>query len=76
MVGYAGTMQRILSSEREFWGDGSGPFTVTLFEFATGKSSASFGAAGRAAGFAQYASPDIPESMLVTNIAHEQLTPG
>ena len=70
---YADTMGRILSTEREFWGDVAGPFTVTLFQLSPGKSFASSGGTGRGDGFAQYASPDVPESVLVTNIGHEHI---
>jgi predicted metalloprotease with PDZ domain len=70
---YADTMGRILSTERDFWGDVSGPFTVTLFQLAPGKNFSSFGGTGRGDGFAQYASPDIAESVLVTNVAHENI---
>ena len=71
--GYADTMGRILSTERDFWGDVSGPFTVTLFQLAPGKNVSSFGGTGRGDGFAQYASPDIVESDLVKNIGHENI---
>jgi predicted metalloprotease with PDZ domain len=70
---YADMMGRIVSAERGFWGDISGPYTVTLFELAPGKSFSSSGGTGRAHGFTQYASADIGENDLIANISHEHL---
>lgn len=71
MDGYADTMGRILSAERGFWGDVTGPFTVTLFQLIETKKHDSSGGTGRGDGFALYASPAVPENILDETIAHE-----
>lgn len=70
---YAQALARILSAQRSFWGDVSGPFTVSLIQFPLAEGRSAGGGTGRSDGFALFGTPDLPEENLLFLIAHEHI---
>lgn len=61
----------VISAQRNFWGDGNGPFTVTLYELGWLKNMASAGGTGRSDGFALEATNSFAVDFFTRLIAHE-----
>ena len=61
----------ILTAQRRFWGDGAGPFTVTLYGLGPLTNLSSAGGTGRTDAFALEATPDLPLDFFTRLIAHE-----
>jgi predicted metalloprotease with PDZ domain len=68
---YADKIASILSAQRRFWGDMSGPYTVTQIPLTQVPSHSSAGGTGRGTGFALYASTDIDSATMLRILAHE-----
>ncbi len=70
---FADILARVLSVQRDFWGDVDGPFTVTLYALQDIASGSSAGGTGRSDGFALEATPDIELARLTRILAHEHV---
>jgi predicted metalloprotease with PDZ domain len=67
----ADLVARIVSAQRAFWGDMTGPFTVTMVALA-GPDQASDGV-GRYRGFIHYVSESTPPARYIREVAHEHI---
>lgn len=70
---YADLQARILSAQRSFWGDVTGPHTITLIQFPQVPGRSAYGGTGRSDGFGTWATPDILEEDLIFLVAHEHI---
>lgn len=70
---HADLLARILSVQRAFWRDVTGPFTVSLIQFPLAQGRSAGGGTGRSDGFALFGTPDLPEENLLYTIAHEHI---
>ncbi len=70
---FADDLCQILSSQRRFWGDQSGPYFVSLITIAPEEGRTSIGGTGRHKGFALYATRNAEDAAVKWVIAHEHL---
>ena len=70
---YADLLSRVLSAQRSFWGDVTGPFTVSLIQFPQVQGRSAAGGTGRSDGFALFGTPDAAEENLLFVLAHEHI---
>jgi predicted metalloprotease with PDZ domain len=65
--------ETIIAAQRRYWGDGSGPFLITVLQVGQTAGASSLGGTGLSGSFAFFATANIERARMTRTLAHEAL---